>query len=167
MRSPPERWNGSHVPSLDVLRATNGAFEGMDVEVVQVPGKGLGLMARTDLDEGVCVAYYLSKLYTNHFGASTYCVASGHRSHVLDVFDRSFPPPGTDGIPYVAPLVNEPDFPGGEENCTLKPEPLPDEDGSIRRHALYTTRRVRVGEELVWDYGPGYGPRPYPSKYNT
>lgn len=133
-----------------------------------VLGKGLGLVAREDVEAGELVAYYLSKLYTTkkHMRASTYCLASTAKGHLLDLFDRSFPQP-EDGVPYVAPLVNEPTFPGGVENCKLTPAPLPDEDGTIFRHGLYTTRSVARGEELTWDYGPGYGERSYPSKYNT
>ena len=138
------------------------------MQVAPVIGKGLGLVARVDVEAGELVAYYLSKLYKtkSHVGGSTYCLASGVQGHILDRFDRSFPPP-EDGVPYVAPLVNEPTFPGGVENCKLRPAPLPDEDGTIFRHGLYTMRDVKRGEELTWDYGPGYGERSYPSKYRN
>lgn len=157
----------SRVPSERWLRATNGQFEGMDVKVVPVPGKGLGLVAQVDMKEGVLFAYYLVMLYKEgaHIAQSSYLLSSGVRGHVLDLFDGSFPAPGPDGIPYVAALVNEPEEPF-EDNCKLVPEPLDDEDGSVRRYGLRTTRPILQGEELVWDYGPEYGKRSYPSKYD-
>ena len=150
------------------LRAINRQFEGMDVEVVPVLGKGLGLVAQVDMDKDVIFAYYLTKLFktSSHFGPCTYCVASGVQGHVLDIFNGSFPAPGPDGIPYVAPLVNEATEAPFERNCKMEPEPLDDEDGSVRRLCLRTTRPIEQGEELVWDYGPEYGKRSYPSKYD-
>jgi len=165
-RNSPERWGGVCVPSLATLRARNGDFDDMHVQVAQVPGKGLGLIARVDIDEGVLVAYYLSKLFKRRFTSSTYWLSSGATDTILDVFDHSFPPPDADGVPYVAPLVNEPTGVDGGVNCVLTPVPLPDEEGTIRRHGLFTTHKVRKGEELVWDYGPGYGERSYPNKHN-
>lgn len=158
------------MPSLHSLRAINGQFEGMDVVVVPVPGKGLGLVAQEDMETDVKFAYYLAKLYkiNAHHEAHTYCIESGVQGHVLDLFKGSFPAPGPDRIPYVAALVNEATEPPFERNCKLEhdDDDCGDaEDGSTRRFCLRTTRPVAQGEELVWDYGPGYE-RSYPSKYD-
>lgn len=163
-----EHAHDPRVPSEHALRARNSDFEGMSVEVARVDGKGLGVVARVGMGEGVLTSYYLTKAYKtkHHFSSSEYRMSSGIRGYVLDLFDHSFPEPGEDGIPYIAPLVNEPTYGEQEQNCGMLPMPLDDEDGTLRRHGLVTTRKVAAGEELVWDYGPGYGKRSYPSKYN-
>ena len=53
-----------------------------------------------------------------------------------------------------------------EPNSWLGPAPLPCEEGLRRRYGLRTLTKVKAGEEMTWDYGPGFGLRPYPSKYN-
>ena len=62
--------------------------------------------------------------------------------------------PGEDGVPYVAPFANEPS-PEQRANCELV-------RGEGGRYELRTREAVARGTELVWDYGPAYGRRPYP-----
>ena len=155
------RWSGAEPPSLETLRRTYGNFDGMLVEAAHIEGKGLGVVAREEIPEGV--AYYLCKLQRNHFGDCTYCIAGegGVRSPVLppssrpsrqnpeptlptgyplmDIFEGSFPPAGADGIPYIAPFANEPDQ--ANENCRLVEAPLPAPDrllGRGRRACRYS-----------------------------
>jgi hypothetical protein len=87
--------------------------------------------------------------------------------YILDVGDKSFPSP-ENGIPFIAPFANEPAL-DEEENCIFVGEPLDDEDDTVnsyRRFGLRTRIGVKCGEELLWDYGKGYGCRSYPSKHN-
>ena len=163
---PIDRWSGLSIPSLSTLRTINNNFEKMLVKVAPVPGKGLGLIAQQDIEKDVPFAYYLVKLYPSKslYCSSRYLVGAGRTRYVFNLFDRSFPPP-EDLIPYVGPLANEPTGVDGEPNCYLQ-DPPQSEDSRICRLTLRTTRRVSRGEELVLDYGPGYGERPYPSKHN-
>ena len=84
----------------------------------------------------------------------------------MDIDDLSFPPIDEEGIPYVAPLANEVTLITDEPNSWLGAAPLPCEEGLRRRYGLRTLTKVKAGEEMTWDYGPGFGLRPYPSKYN-
>mgnify|MGYP006144657289 CR=1 FL=1 len=130
-------------------------------------GKGLGLVARMDIASPTLVAYYMCKRYmarymaSSHGVVSDYCVGVDDEGYVMSIFDGSFPPPGPDRIPYVAPLANEPTGVDGQPNAYLK---QPTEGG---RYELWTMRQVKTGQEIVWDYGPEYGKRPYPSKHNN
>ena len=133
----------------------------MLVEVQQVVGKGLGLIARVDISIPSLVAYYLCKRYAvTQRIASSYCIGADEQGYVMNIFDGSFPSPGPDQIPYVGPFANEPTGVDGEPNAYLK-TPV-----AGYRYELWTTRRISKGEEIVWDYGPSYGKRPYASKYN-
>ena len=158
---PVNRFSGLYLPSLTTLQSINHNFRGMHVEVVQIEGKGLGLVAKRNLSRPLLVAYYLCKKVsvTGHI-PSDYCVGADEVGYVLNIYDGSFPPPGADNIPYVAPFANEPTEVDGQPNAYLK-DPV-----AGYRYELWTTRSIAKGEEIVWDYGPSYGKRLYPSKYN-
>ena len=117
-----------------------------------VEGKGLGLVAREALSQGSVVAYYLTKRY-KHPRHSEYAVKCRGKGGVDDLFRGSFPPPGDDGVPYLAPFANEPSR-SQHVNCELV-------GGEHGRYALRTLVAVNGGAELVWDYGPAYGKRAY------
>ena len=164
---PIQRLNASHhIPSLSSLRVINNNFENCVVEVRPVEGKGLGVVARFNIPKGVLFAYYLGRLLVDANWASRFCITSVS-GEVMDLFDGSFPPPSDDGIPYVGPFANEPTGIDGVPNCEICEYPLPVHEGRLRRFGLVTLRRVKCGEELVWDYGPLYAARDYPSKYNS
>ena len=154
-----------HIPNLAALRVINGNFVGCLVDVRVLKDKGLSLVARVDIEKGTLFAYYLGKLLADQTWASRFCVSSSS-GEVMDLFGGSFPAPD-DGIPYVGPFANEPTGADGVPNCDIYPSPLPSHEGRLRRFALVTLRKVKAGEELCWDYGPGYGPRDYLSKYNA
>jgi len=158
----PER--PSFIPSLDEIRRINNRFEGMDAVVTEVPGKGLGLVAQSDLAQNVPVAYYLVKLYKSaRVMPSTYLLNSEWPEHTGDLFPGSFQSPDADLVPYVAPLANEPSL-GEEPNCVIRQEESANR--MLRKFSLVTSRPVPKGEELCWDYGAEFGYRSYPSKYN-
>ena len=167
MPMPIQRLNASHhIPSLSSLRVINHNFEGCLVEVRPVEGKGLGVVARASIPQGALFAYYLGRLLVDANWASRFCVASVS-GEVMDLFNGSFPSPGDDGIPYVGPFANEPTGIDGVPNCEICEYPFPSYEGRRRRFGLVTLRKVKLGEELVWDYGPLYAARDYPSKYNS
>ena len=154
-----------YIPSLFELMRINDGFSSSHVKVSAVEGKGLGLLAQHDIDEGVEVAYYLTRLYrTEHLQPCPYLLGSGVPGYTCGLFSGSFPPPGADGVPFVAPFANEPTGVHGEPNCEI----VEVEFASRwhRKSVLATTKLVTKGEEITWDYEEGYGRRSYPSKYN-
>ena len=165
--APIQRLNVSHhIPDLASLRVINNDFQGLLVSVQPITHKGLGLVAQAPIHKGARVAYYLGRLLADARWASRFCVASA-AGEVMDIFAGSFPAPGDDGIPYVGPYANEPTGVDGKPNCHIFPHPLGLSAGRQRCFVLVTTRRVVLGEELVWDYGEHYGARDYVSKYNV
>lgn len=151
----------SMIPSLTDISRINDGFKCMYIRVEEVSGKGLGLIAQRGIPSGVLVAYGLLKLYqTKRIRPSPYLIDSGIPGYTCGLFDGSFPSPGEDRVPYIAPLVNEAD----DANCML--QYVKHSSRSHRKYALLTTRPVRMGEEICWDYGPDFGERSYPSKYN-
>jgi hypothetical protein len=154
-----------HIPSLSELMHINDGFRRLHVKVSAVKGKGLGLVAQQDINEGVHVAYYLTKLYkTARLQPSLYLLGSGVRGYTGGLFAGSFPPPGADGVPFVAPFANEPTGLHGEPNCEIADVPYANR--WQRKSVLVTTKPIPEGAEITWDYGMGYGRRSYPSKYN-
>ena len=146
------------LPSLSVLVARNRNFEGMAVRVAEIEGKGLGLIATREIAAGTLVAKYLTKTYNKSSHAhSSYTVnRPGDPTRVNDIFAGSFPPPGADGIPFVAPFANE--VSQGENavyNAELR---LLEDDIEQRRttFGLFTTMHVLTGTELTWHYGASY-----------
>ena len=155
------------MPSLAQFNEINNNFDGMPVRVEPIPGKGLGLVAQHDMEAGVPTCYYFVRLYKiARVQQSPYLIGSGGAAgYVGALFRDSFRPPGDDRIPYVAPIANEPTGRNGEPNCRLRDETPPNR--WLRKTSLVTLRSVRKGEELVWDYGPDYGPRAYESRYDS
>jgi len=158
-----KRWDAVHVPDLDTLMIINNGFRGCPVIVQPIPGKGLGLVATRKLVSNQTFAYYYGRVLRDIRWASPFCLASAATGEVMDLYAGSFPSPGTDGIPFVGPFANEP-FLGEEPNSHVFDSS--EANTNFRRFSLMTLCPVPKGTELVWDYGPNYGVRPYPSKYN-
>ena len=134
-------------------------------QVQPIAGKGLGVIAKVTLEANAVAAYYLCKLLPKGGHASRLAVTSAS-GDTMDITSGSFPPP-EEGIPYIGPYANEPTGINGQPNCVLRSFPILTHEGRLRRFALITLSEVRTGEELVWDYGPLYGPRAYESRYNV
>ena len=164
---PPRRLHASHdehVPSLAVLQKWT-ALPSLPVCVVEVPGKGLGVLARRALPAGTVVAEYRFRLVKRAAcSPGDYRVeVRGARAMVGKMDGRTFGPP-IDGVAQVGPLLNEPSA-GAPPNCVRRAgwvDP-PAGRGGHRRGAfrLVTREAVRAGEELTWDYGATYGRRAY------
>ena len=138
------------------------------VQVEPVPGKGLGVVTQVTLEENAVAAYYMGKLIPKGKGASRFAVTS-KEGETMELGSSSFPAP-EDGVPYIGPFANEPTgrvWRDGEPNCVLRSHHIESHAGRLRRFALITLREVKRGEELVWDYGPSYGPRDYESPHNA
>jgi hypothetical protein len=156
---------GFTIPTLARFRADNNNFIGMHVFVAPVPKKGLGLIAQHDIPAGTRYAYYFVRLYKKVACLSSpYLIGTGVPGYVGNLCAKSFQRPGEDNIPYVAPMANEPNL-DVEPNSGIVDVAHPSR--WHRKTVLVTNRLVLKGEELTWDYGPGYGQRPYPSKYNN
>ena len=164
---PPRRLHASHdehVPSLAVLQKWT-ALPSLPVCVAEVPGKGLGVLARRALPAGTVVAEYRFRLVKRAAcSPGDYRVeVRGARGMVGKMDARTFGPP-IDGVAQVGPLLNEPSA-GALPNCVRRAgwvDP-PVGRGGHRRGAfrLVTREAVRAGEELTWDYGATYGRRAY------
>ena len=159
---PPLRLKGSFdefVPSLAVLRRINARAD-LEVEVTEVPFKGLGVVARRPIPAGTLVARYEFKVVRKaHASPGDYRVGvDANRVGKIDA--RTFSPP-TGAIANVGALLNEPNE-GEAPNCRRLASRYWGAPSS-RRGAfhLQTTRDVPAGEELTWDYGPSYGRRVY------
>ena len=151
-----------HVPSLGVLQKWN-ALSSLPVCVAEVPGKGLGVVARRGLPAGTLVADYSFRLVSRaRCRPGDYRVrVSGARGCVGKIDARTFGPP-IDGVAQVGALLNEPSL-GTKANCVPKAGSMDPIGSAIRRGsiALVTNREVHVGEELTWCYGRSYGRRSY------
>ena len=108
---PPRRLHASHdehVPSLAVLQKWT-ALPSLPVCVAEVPGKGLGVLARHALPAGTVVAEYRFRLVKRAAcSPGDYRVeVRGARGMVGKMDARTFGPP-IDGVAQVGPLLNEP-----------------------------------------------------------
>jgi len=163
MRQPPAQID-TRMPSLYTVWAVNKGFEGCKVDVWTSRGKGLGVYATEAIQRGELFAFYELVLYkgANLTGDHTYCVGTDERGFArLDIKDNKLLPP-EDGIPYVGHLSNDSAGVARVCNCCLAPSPREKEGGRTRRYGLFATRYIRVGEEMLWDYGAGYrSVRPY------
>ena len=166
----PNRLRASHdedVPSLAVLQAWNNEHPGVSINVVNIAGKGLGVVARAQLHAGVIVAEYNYRLVNRlRCPPGDYRVDVQGHPRLVGKIDRStFGSPNDAGVALVGALLNEP-------SCTTTPNcvrvDVPCETpaaprGKVNRGAfhLVTIRNVCAGEELTWDYGETYGRRGY------
>ena len=163
---PPRRLRASHdehVPSLAVLQQWNSASQ-LPICVVEVAGKGLGVAARRGLPAGVVVAEYRFRIVKRAAcspGDYRVEVAGVARGLVGKIDARTFGPP-SNGVAQVGALLNEPSV-GMVPNCVRRAGWVDPPGGKHRRgsFSLVTSRPVRVGEELTWDYGKTYGRREY------
>ena len=160
---PPRRLRASHdedVPSLSVLQRWN-ALAQLPVCVVEVAGKGLGVVARRGLPAGTVVAAYPYRIVKRkHTPPGDFRVEIGRRGCVGKLDRYSFGPPRVDGVALVGALLNEPSA-GQTANCVRQPG-IDEKDGRHRGvFCLRTTRVVHAGEELTWEYGSTYGRRAY------
>jgi len=159
----PLRFKGSFdefVPSLTVLRRIN-AHTDLQVEVTEVPGKGLGVIARRPIPAGTLVARYEFKVVRKtHVSPGDYRVGVDAK-HVGKIDARTFSPP-TGNIANVGALLNEPNDQSEDPNCRRLVSEYWGQSSS-RRGAFYlqTMRDVQAGEELTWFYGSSYGRRRY------
>ena len=164
-RRPPRRLVGSHdehVPSLAVLQRWN-ALPSLPICVVDVPGKGLGVVARRALPAGTVGAECTFRLVRRaQCPPGDYRVqVRGARGYVGKIDARTFGPP-SGGVAQVGALLNEPSQ-GVAPSCVRSAGWL-DPPGRARRRGafnLVTCEAVRAGEELTWDYGRTYGSRSY------
>lgn len=151
-----------HVPSIGVLQNWN-SLPSLPVCVVEVPGKGIGVVARRGLPAGTLVADYTFRLVVRaRCRPGDYRVlVSGERCCVGKIDARTFGPP-IDGVAQVGALLNEPS-PGMTANCVPRAGWTDPAGLVIRRgsFSLVTRRAVDVGEELTWHYGRTYGRRSY------
>ena len=151
-----------YVPSVGVLQRWN-ALSSLPVCVTEVPGKGLGVIARRTLPAGMLVADYSFRLVSRaRCRSGDYrIVVAGARGSVGKIDSRTFGPP-IEGVAQVGALLNEPSV-GMKANCEPKAGQM-DPIGSANRRgsiALVTKQKVQVGEELTWFYGRSYGRRSY------
>ena len=82
-----------------------------------------------------------------------------------DLYSGSLPPP-KNNIPYWAYFANEP-FQGVQiTNSEIDTQPYENftkkgrttiKEGDTITYALYASRPIKAGEEIVWNYGTGYG----------
>ena len=129
--------------------------------VVEVAGKG---SARGAARAGGCGGCR----YASHRQAAA-CSPGDYRVEVAGVARglvgkidaRTFGPP-SNGVAQVGALLNEPSV-GMVPNCVRRAGWVDPPGGKHRRgsFSLVTSRPVRVGEELTWDYGKTYGRREY------
>ena len=150
-----------YIPQLAVLQHWNASLA-LPICVAVIEGKGLGLVARYALPAGTIVARYEFRVvYRTRAPPGDYRV-DVTRVLVGKLDARSFGPP-INGVANVGALMNEASAGAGEVvNCARTASELTGSQGH-RRGAFFlrTTREVHVGQELVWDYGPTYGPRSY------
>ena len=150
-----------YIPSLAVLQHWN-RLPSLPVCVAEVGGKGLGLVARHTLPAGTVVARYEFRV-VDRARAPPGDYRIDVTRHLVGKLDaRSFGYP-IDGVANVGALMNEASAGAGEVvNCARTASELTGSQGH-RRGAFFlrTTRAVHVGQELVWDSGPTYGPRSY------
>lgn len=167
LSKPPRRFHASHdehVPSLCVLQRWN-ALPSLPVCVTDVPGKGLGVVARRSLPAGTVVAEYNFRVVKR-----ATCPPGDYRVEVTSaqglvgkIDARSFGPP-TNGLAQVGPLMNEPSK-WHAANCERSAGWLAPAAGRAARRrgsfVLVTRAAVPAGAELTWDYGASYGRRAY------
>ena len=154
--------HADHIPSLEVLQHWN-RLPSLPVCVAKTDGKGLGVVARYTLPASTIVARYEFRVVDRARAPP----AGGYRVDVtrylvgkLDA--HSFGPP-VGGMANVGALLNEATTRVAEvTNCARTASELTGSQAH-RRGAFFlrTIREVHVGQELVWDYGPTYGPRSY------
>ena len=160
----PRRLRASHdedVPSLSVLQRWNASAQ-LPVCVVEVAGKGLGILARRALPAGTVVAAYPYRIVKRkHAPPGDFRVEIGRRGCVGKLDRHSFGPPReSDGVALFGALLNEPSK-GETANCVRQPG-IDERDGRHRGvFCLRTMRAVEPNEELTWDYGSSDGRRAY------
>ena len=158
----PHRYQPHHdeyVPSLTVLQRWNASLS-LPICVAEVDGKGLGVVARRSLPAGTIVARYEFRVVERARAPPGDYRVDVSRRLVGKVDARSFGPP-VDGVANVGALLNEATAGTGEvTNCARTGSVFSGSQGHRRgAFVLHTTHTVRVGEELMWDYGKGYGKR--------
>ena len=166
MRRPscqPRRFQAHHdeyVPSLETLQGWIASCEAIPVCVMEIPGKGLGVVARRALPANCVVARYEFRVVLRARAPPGDYRVEVDSKHVGKLDAGSFGPP-VDVVARVGALLNEPTV-GETPNC-VRSTSVYWGPPSHRRGAfvLRTTRPVALGEELTWDYGPTYGRRPY------
>ena len=158
----PHRYQPHHdeyVPSLTVLQRWNASLS-LPICVAEVDGKGLGVVARRSLPAGTIVARYEFRVVERARAPPGDYRVDVSRRLVGKVDARSFGPP-VEGVANVGALLNEATAGTGEvTNCARTGSVFSGSQGHRRgASVLHTTHTVRVGEELTWDYGKGYGKR--------
>ena len=132
------------------------------VYVVNIPGKGLGVVAKRDLPEHTIVARYEFRVVQRARAPAGQFRVDVDRKHIGKPYLSTFKPP-IGGVANVGALLNEPTASMGQTaNCTRSASQYwgrhPHKIGAF---VLRTTQPVMTGEELTWNYGPGYGRRAY------
>jgi len=157
------------IPSVKELSETNGGCRGMPVRVADVGSeKGRMLIANRRITSGSRVAYYLVKL-TDTKSKHTWSDCSIHcRGRKYgDVFGAagsgSFRGPGSDGVPYVGFIANEPTF--GKQDVNARFSSAPPHPNGQHRFAIEAVSDIARGEEVCVCYGRWYQ-RSYPSHWD-
>ena len=137
------------------------------VHVKCIPDKGLGVFATKPIGRKALVAcWQLRVFHQEGHENSNYAVALGKRPFVADLDASLIPHEPHNGAPRIGMLLNEPGI-GEKRNCCnffASGGHTHYVAGDVMTMELYTTRAVAEGEELTWDYGPGFK-RDYPSRY--
>ena len=140
---------------------------GASIVVKCIPGKGLGVCAAKPIARKTLVAcWQLRVFHQEGHENSNYAVALGKRPFVADLDESLIPHEPHSGTPRIGMLLNEPGL-GENRNCCNffdSGDHTQYIAGDVLTMELYTTRAVPEGEELTWDYGPGFK-RNYPSRY--
>lgn len=147
----------------------------LKIEVKKTENKGLSLFAKKSINKGELIAYYKAKVFRkNGYESPTNSIylfevykknEETYKRLIGDIDGDSFPEP-KDGIPFWAPLVNEP-----SKNERINSEiDINTKENYIDRtylspgdtiiYKLIATRKIKPGDEILWYYGKDY-PRNY------
>ena len=158
---------------LDRVRNTdyNEEYEGLKVELRETENKGYGLFAIKPIKKGEVIAYYKIRVFksNNHKTDYVYAFDVYRKNGVCytrlmgDLYKSSFPDP-ENGITFLAPFANEPigkEKSNSEIDIRLKETYqnkkkqylLP---GDVLIYHLKATKKIKAGDEILWDYGENY-----------
>jgi len=173
------------VLDMDYVLAKTGSLP-LKVELRKTKVKGVGIYAKEPIEDGEVIALYQIKVFReknyesptdNDYMIGVYTfLGNESRVWIGDIAPESLKAPiksenGEFYIPYWAYFSNEPS-PGQNTNAYINMN-LEEtyktrkrlKEGDLVTYKLIATENIAPGEEIVWDYGSGYGERDYAS-YN-